>query len=446
MELNVETIVEQCPLCGTELSKVKFQEIQAKLRAEERERSAEDRRRLAEAEKAMRQRVEQHYKEEAEKQKQAAVKQAMQEAHQKVVKITAERDQAINKVKEAAAREAEIRKQAEQEAEKKKQVEVVKIAAERDQAIKKLKEAEVREAEIRKQVEQEAANQKQAELAQQRHALEKAHGLALIKQQSGFNRERESFQKKMKVMEHQLQKKTANELGDGAEIDVFEALRESFSGDRITRIPKGQAGADILHEVLHKGQTCGRIIIDAKNRQNWQNGYVTKLRQDQVEAGAEHAILASATFPAGKKEMCIESDVIVINPARVVYITAILRQAMVTMHVLGLSMKERAGKMSRLYKLITSESYSRKFDEAGKLTKEILELDVEEKKSHDRVWRTRGALATRINNVLREIDTDVAAVIEGEDEEEAPSAFTVKRADGASRLTVLEEASGWKKQ
>ena len=68
-------------------------------------------------------------------------------------------------------------------------------------------------------------------------------------------------------MENQLKKKTANELGDGAEIDLFEALRESFSGDKITRIPKGQAGADILHEVLYKGEACGRIIVDSKNRQ-----------------------------------------------------------------------------------------------------------------------------------------------------------------------------------
>ena len=68
-------------------------------------------------------------------------------------------------------------------------------------------------------------------------------------------------------MEKQLQKKTANELGDGAEIDLFEALRESFPGDKITRIPKGQAGVDILHEVLYKGESCGKIIVDSKNRQ-----------------------------------------------------------------------------------------------------------------------------------------------------------------------------------
>jgi len=401
----VQSTSERCPTCGTELSTVKYQEIQAKIKQEERTRSAEERQRLAEAEATTRHRLEEQFKQDLEKQKQAAAKQAKQEAEQKIGKMTAERDEAI----------------------------------------KKLKEAEGREADVRKQVLEEAEKRHQKELSQQRQTLEKAGGLELLKQQSQFNRERESYQRKMQVMERQLQKKTANELGDGAEIDVFEQLRDAFQGDRITRIRKGEAGADILHEVLHKGQVCGRIVTDSKNHQGWQNGFVTKLRHDQVEAGAEHAILASTVFPAGKKEMCIESDVIVVNPARVVHVTQILRQAMVAMHVQGLSMKERNSKMGKLYKLITSEAYSCKFNEAGKLTKDILDLDVQEKKSHDTVWKKRGTLATRLGNVLREIDTEVAAVIEGE-EEAAPPAFGVKRARETTPKVAAEEAVVWNKR
>ena len=93
-------------------------------------------------------------------------------------------------------------------------------------------------------------------------------------------------------------------------------------------------------------------------------------------------------------------------------------------------MKERTSKMSRLYKLITSESYSGKFSEADKLTQDILELEVQEKKAHDNVWKKRGALVKRINNVLREAETEVAAVIEGSDDGEIPPAFRAKSAGG----------------
>ena len=265
----METNFEQCPLCGTELTRIKFREIQSKLRDVERKKAAE----LAQAESAIRQHLEQQFKLDLEKQSQAAEKKAREEAGQ----------------------------------------EIKRVAAERDRIAKSLKEAEVREATIREQVQAEAELQRQKELSQQRQALEKDRDSALIKQQAEFNRQREAFQRKMKAMEQQLLKKTANELGDGAEIDLFEALRECFSGDKISRIPKGQAGADIQHEVLYKGESCGKIIIDSKNRQSWQNTFVTKLRQDQVEAKAEHAILATTVFPAGKKICMLSSLGLTLN-------------------------------------------------------------------------------------------------------------------------------------
>jgi hypothetical protein len=180
--------------------------------------------------------------------------------------------------------------------------------------------------------------------------------------------------------------------------------------------------------------------VESKNRQDWKTSYVTKLRQDQVNAEAEHAILATTFFPEGKKEMCIESDVIVISPARVVYVTQLLRNAMVTMHVKGLSMTERASKMTRLYNLITSESYSRKFAEAGKLAGEILELDVQEKKAHDNVWKKRGSLAKQVQNVPREAETDVAAVIECADDSGTPPTFGVKSAHSFSFDSRTQES------
>lgn len=409
----METTGEQCPLCGTELSRVKFLEIQSKLRAEEQRNAAERER----AEAVVRHSIEQQFKLEVEKQRQAMEKKAKEEAEQQINKIAAERDQATKKLKEAQEREGEIRKQAQQEVAKQK------LAAE-----KKAKE--------------EAEKQRLKELAEQRQTLEQDKKLALLKEQSASAREREALVKKVQRLEGQLSKKTANDLGDGAELDLFEALREQFQDDRITRIPKGQAGADILHEVRYKGEVCGRIIIDSKNRQSWQNGYVTKLREDQVEAGAEHAILATAVFPAGRKELCIESGVIVIAPARVIYVAQLLRQAMVTMHVKGLSMKERASKMSRLYSLITSDAYAGKLSEANKLTKDILGLEVDEKTAHDNVWKKRGALVKRVQNVLREIETDVAAVIEGGGAEEIPKIKA--KAVGGGGIGSADKEIAWK--
>ena len=423
----METTLEQCPLCGSDLSQTKFREIRAKIRDQER-RNAEE---LTEAKQAITHDLEAELKKEFEQQRKDAEKKLRDEADKQIKKALGEREEVVKKLKEAEAREAETRKQAQLQIHKERQAaesranalaeqQIKKIAAERDLATKKVKEVQEREAQIRKQAEQEAETLLQKELMEQRQILERHEKLALLKLQSDFNRERESLQKK-------LERKTANELGDHGEINVFEALRDRFQGDKIHRIPKGEEGADIRHEVIYKGELCGTIITDAKNRQSWQNLFVTKLRRDQVEAGAEHAILATAVFPAGKRDFCIESGVIVISPGGVVYITEILRQAMVTMHIKGLSLKQRSNKMSQLYKLITSELYSSKFAEAQRLTQDILDLDVQEQKDHSIVWRKRGTLGTRIKNVLRAVETDVAAVIERDGEGEDLATMEVKR-------------------
>jgi hypothetical protein len=395
---------EACPWCGSPITHAKFTEIESKIREQLQ-------RKVAEVEESTRKRLEAKFSQDLEGQKRTLAKQAKDEVEKRVATLAAEKSQALIKVTQLQAQQATLQKQAQEEAQKRKQLE-----KQFQQEVETAKQG------AEKTAKEEAERQLQRELNQQRLILEKAKDQDVLKKQAEFNREREALQKKMLEMERQLQRKTANEIGDGAEIDVYEVLRETFPRDHITRVPKGQPGADIHHEVMYKGESCGRIIIDSKNRQAWQNSYITKLRQDQTEAKAEHAILATTVFPSGKKELCVECDVVVVNPGRLIYIVDLLRRAMVMMHIRGLSMKERTGKMSHLYKFITSEVYAQRFGEATKLTSDILELDVQEKTTHDNVWKKRGTLATRLQNVLREVDTEISAIVESEVGSEIPAA------------------------
>ena len=252
-----------------------------------------------------------------------------------------------------------------------------------------------------------------AELTRQRDLLEKARDQALLKQRAEINRERESLQGKVKEMERKLRRQTAHELGEGAEIDLLEELRNSFPNDRITHVPKGTAGADIHHEVLYKGKVCGRIVFDSKNRQAWRNGYVKKLREDQIAADADHAIVSSTVLPSGCKQLCIENGVIVANPARVIALVELLRPQMVHMHRLRLSTGQRAEKTERLYEFITSERGTQLLDRIEELIEDILQVDVEETKAHTKVWENRGLLLRSLKRSVQEFDAEVSAIVEG---------------------------------
>ena len=238
----------------------------------------------------------------------------------------------------------------------------------------------------------------------------------VLKTQSDFNRERESLQAKIKDMERALLKNTSPDMGDAAEIDLFKTLSEAFPTDCVSRVQKGQPGADIHLDVIHKGQPCGKIIFEAKNVKAWQNAFVTKLRGDQLKAGAEHAVLVSTVFPRGQRDLCIESDVIIVNPGRATHIVAVLRRSIVALHLRGVSMTERTSKMSELYALISSDKYKLRFRELERLTNDIVSVDSQEKRSHETIWKKRGSLTTRLAAALAEIDSDVADVIEAQEQ------------------------------
>src|SRR5262249_3160018 len=138
-------------------------------------------------------------------------------------------------------------------------------------------------------------------------------------------------------LQRQLEKKTADERGEGAEVDLHEALKAEFPTDRIERIAKGAAGADIRHVVIHNNKECGTIIYDSKDRAAWRNDYVEKLSKDQRAAKADHAILSTRVFPQKTTQLHIDDGIIIANPARVIALVQLLRKHMLHTHTMRLS-------------------------------------------------------------------------------------------------------------
>jgi hypothetical protein len=352
--MEMSSQVEQCPWCGSTISRDKFEEIEARIRRDEK-------RKMAEREKEIR-------------------------------------------------KEFEGKRTAELERERTKATQAQKVASQKeiDGLRSKLSTVEAREAKLRKELNEEGTTK----LNDQRLLLDAEHQKALQREQAGFGRERQRWQKKIAELERQLQQKSAHELGEGAEVDLFESLTVEFSADVITRIKKGEPGADVRQQVMHKGDVCGLIIFDSKNRDAWQRIFATKLREDQLAAKADHAILSTTAFPRGKRELCTEDDVLVVSPARVCQVVAILRSALIKMHVRGLTLKEREDKMEQLYRFICSDEYSERLSEATKLSKQIADLDAEEVTAHQTVWKRRGRMTTRLHKVLRDVDVEVSSIIE----------------------------------
>jgi hypothetical protein len=268
-------------------------------------------------------------------------------------------------------------------------------------------------AEIRERSQTENAKQIEEAVKNARLALEADYEKKDANRAAESGRERDSMLKKITDLQRQLEHKNATELGDGAELDLYEALREAFPGDDIKRIPKGERGADIRHKILHRGEVAGTILFDSKNRKAWQNAFATKLRSDQVEEGAECAVLSTTVFPRGKRDLCIESHVVVVRPTSAVQLAQLLRGQIIASHVAGLTNEQRAEKRETLFKFIGSDAYRQQVAEVARIADQLLKLDAEESNEHQRTWKKRGALVRQQQRALIAVDKEISSIMEG---------------------------------
>ena len=241
--------------------------------------------------------------------------------------------------------------------------------------------------------------------------LKEERDAAVLAERTRSFEETQALRQKLEDLTRKLEGKSAHELGEGSEIDLFEQLRDAFQGDHIQRVPKGVNGADVIHEVVHNGRVCGKIIYDAKNRDSWQNGFATKLKADKLAQAADHAVLSSNKFPKDKSQIHAQDGVIVANPARVLVIAEILREQIVRMHELRASKEAREEKTVALYAFVTSDHFKQLLEQVEAQAGKILELDSKEQEAHRRVWDQRGKLIRTIQKARADLTFEVDRII-----------------------------------
>lgn len=318
------------------------------------------------------------------------------------------KDAEIAKVKDDAAAAA-VRIQ--QEASEAAAAQVRDQLAAKDQAVAdaqaKSADAETKLARLAEQYDV-ALNER---LGSQREILEKAKDEAVNVERAKAFEDTQKLQNKVSELQRALDNKTAEELGEGAEVNLYEALRKEFPDDRIERVAKGAPGADIHHVVMNHGRECGTIIYDSKNHKAFRTDHVAKLVEDQIAARAEHAILSLHKFPKGTGQLHVQDGVLLANPARVVAVVTLIRRHMVQTHTLRLSSAEREDKTARLYAFVTSERCAQLFDRIEKQADDLLELQTKEIRWHKSNWEKQGEAYRAIQRAKADLDSDIHTII-----------------------------------
>ena len=425
LDAHVHPLTETCPTCDQPVPNEKAKEIRARaaemeqrlsdaVEARAAQKLAADR---AQIEQAAHAKVEQAEREKAEaitneKTETAAKIEAAKAEGQKLAEAgftsrlaTAEKaksDAEIAKTdaEATAARKIAAAEQAAKTRHEEAQKQIEAANTEKDEALAKVQEVEA---------ERDVAIE--ARVGEVRDAMEREKAEALAAVNSAHDANMQKALAELEAAKRKLEQRRADELGEGAHVQLLDALKAEFPEDNIRRIPPGVSGADVLHTVMRNGVECGSILYESKNSMQWRDDYVTKLIRDQTAAHADHAVLATLKFPKETAQIENRDGVIVVNPARAVAIAQILRKHLLHVHALRLSKSQRQEKMAELYDFMTSERYALLIGRLDTESDALLELQETDKKYHDKHWAKEGLLIRSIQKVKAEVDTAVELII-----------------------------------
>lgn len=202
---------------------------------------------------------------------QSATHQAVEQARALSEKVQTARLQIVQLTQDVAAAREEGRKTADAEL----RLQLTALGEEKQVAIAAKTAAEQQVQALRDGQEKAVSERVQ----EAREALEKNHRDGIDAEQAKHFEEKQKIQNKVEELQRQLDNKTALELGEGAEVNHFDARKVEFPGDDIMRIAKGVAGADIRHMVRHNGEECGLILCSGRTWRPCVSGVASGARR-----------------------------------------------------------------------------------------------------------------------------------------------------------------------
>ena len=206
--------------------------------------------------------------------------------------------------------------------------------------------------------------------------------------------------------------------GEVLELELENMLASVFFHDLIEEVKKGQRGADVLQTVrTAAGQTCGKIIWEAKRAENWSDKWLQKLKDDQQSVGADIAVLVTTVMPRGVTDsFCRVGDVWVVNPQVMRPVAETLRVILLEGQRLKLVNTGRNEKMEQLYNYLSSAQFAQRMRTMLDGL-EAMRSDLEsEKRAMQKIWAKRQMQIERVTGSM----TNVVGELQGIAQDQLP--------------------------
>lgn len=219
--------------------------------------------------------------------------------------------------------------------------------------------------------------------------------------------------------------------GEVLELDLESVLRAQFPVDEIQPVPKGIKGADIAQKVHNRsGLYCGTILWESKHTKAWNDGWLSKLKDDQREIKAEIAVLVTETLPKGIESFGQIEGVWVTSSLLSIALASVLRASLIELAQHKLSIVGKSEKMEVLYNYLSGQEFRQRIEAIVESFKSMKEDLDQEKRAMIKIWAKREKQIERIVNNTVGMYGDIEGIIGAS----LPHIKSLELTDGAEPL------------
>ncbi len=166
------------------------------------------------------------------------------------------------------------------------------------------------------------------------------------------------LQKQLAEAQRKAEQGSIQLQGEVQELAIEDYLKRSFPIDETEEVKKGTNGADCIHRIKNaRNQIVGSILYESKRTRSFQNGWIEKVKQDQLEACADIAVIVTETMPGQEKNLCQMDGVWICDFNTFKWLAKVLREKVVEIKAAQLAHHDKGNKMTIIYDYFTGSEF-----------------------------------------------------------------------------------------
>lgn len=185
--------------------------------------------------------------------------------------------------------------------------------------------------------------------------------------------------------------------GEVLELELETIIRDMFPQDSIEPIAKGTKGADVLQRIIGPmGKVCGSILWETKNAKNWNKQWIDKLKDDQIEAGADLAIILTTALPKEVKSFALIDGIFVTDFHSIPAAATTLRVSLIQLALSKSSLEGATAKRDLLFEYFSSAEFRNRMEAIVKTLVTMKQQLGQEQRAMTKQWALREKQIERV--------------------------------------------------